>query len=214
MLRALLSPDECARADRFRFAPDRLRFIAGRALLRRVLAEQLGVPPERIRFAQGPQGKPLLASPFASCRLCFNVSHSHELLVVALAAGRRVGVDVEWLRRPVDVDAIARRFFSPGERAAVLGASSAARRDAFFACWTRKEAYLKARGDGLSYPLDRFEVTLGSHTAPALVSCGDEPDEVTRWSMREIRPAAGYVGAIVAEGHDWHLEHCATLPRP
>ncbi|MBY0274553.1 4'-phosphopantetheinyl transferase superfamily protein [Candidatus Binatia bacterium] len=212
-LRALLSPDERARADRFHFARDRTRFVAGRGLLRRVLGQALDRSPDGFCFGEGPHGKPLLAAVDAVPPLAFNVSHAHELVVVAVATGRQVGVDIEWMRRPVDVDAIACRFFAPGERAAVLGASDADRRETFFACWTRKEAYLKARGHGLTYPLDRFEVTLGRAAAPAVAWCCDEPHETSRWSMRELRPAADYLGAIVVEGRNWRLDsRWAELP--
>src|SRR5262245_39260742 len=155
-LKGVLSSDERARADRFHFEIDHRRHVVGRGVLRLVLARCLGTAPHALRFDTGARGKPNLAAGFARARLQFNVSHSGELALVALTVGRAVGVDVEWIRHDLDVEAIAERYFSARENAALATLAADARRDAFYACWTRKEAYIKAVGDGLALPLDQF----------------------------------------------------------
>jgi 4'-phosphopantetheinyl transferase len=144
-LRKLLAADELSRAERFVFDRDRNRFIVSRATLRRIWAGRLSVAPRSITFRQGPYGKLALAT-FAELR--FNVSHSGDRGLIALAVGREIGVDIESLRGPTNLFEIVATFFSPAERAALEALSSADRHYAFFACWTRKEAYLKALGLG------------------------------------------------------------------
>jgi 4'-phosphopantetheinyl transferase len=137
-----LSPDERARAARFRFERDRRRFVAGRGALREILGEALGRPPSSIAFAYGPQGKPRLAAD----EIQFNVSHSEGLGLIAVAGDRRVGVDIERVRAKGSGMDVAKRFFSRAEVATLRALPRGLRTEAFFACWTRKEAYIKARG--------------------------------------------------------------------
>jgi 4'-phosphopantetheinyl transferase len=198
-----LSRDELRRAARFRFERDRRRFVVARAALRGILADYLGEPPGRLRFAQGLHGKPILATPYCDSGLRFNVSHAEELALCAVTRGREVGVDVEWVRPLPDADALAERFFSAAERAA-LGQLPAARRlQAFFCCWTRKEAYLKAVGAGLLQPLDSFDVSVAPEDKDCLLRVPADPTETSRWSLRSLDPGAGYVGAVVASGRAW-----------
>jgi 4'-phosphopantetheinyl transferase len=197
----ILSADEMARAGRYRFARHRARFIWVRGLLRTILGEQLGRRPAEISFACAPGGKPyLLNTP-----LCFNVSDSQDRALIAVACEREVGVDIEFLRPDTATSGIAERFFAAGEIAALRALPAEHRVRAFFICWTRKEAYLKARGTGLALPLARFEVTLSPDLPPALVSAPEGPEEVARWKMQDIAAPAGYAAALVAEGHDWEL---------
>jgi 4'-phosphopantetheinyl transferase len=156
-LRAWLCEHEQARAERFVFEVHRRRFAAARGILRELLARELGVPPQGLRFEHGPHGKPRLGGGF---ELRFNVSHSQELALFALARERELGVDIEAVRGDVDHPAIASRFFSPLERAALQGVPEGERASAFFAIWTRKEACVKLMGGGLSIPLDGFDVSL------------------------------------------------------
>jgi len=149
-LRELLDEAERARADRFLRAEDRLRFTAARGLLRRLLGWYLQTPPQKIRFAYGPQGRPELADPAPGAGLRFNLSHSGEIVLIAFARDRAVGVDVEALRAPVDEAALARRYFRPEESARLAALPEAQRRREFFRMWTRKEALLKAKGLGVS----------------------------------------------------------------
>jgi 4'-phosphopantetheinyl transferase len=194
---ATLSTDEQQRADRFHFDRDRWRFICGRGVLRQLLGTYLNVSPVDITFGYGTYGKPALSGRGEGL-LKFNVSHSHELALVAVG-DVEMGVDVEAIRPMADADEIASRFFSSREVADLRALPLTLRDAAFFACWTRKEAYLKALGSGLARPLDGFTVTLAPATPIELVVHGDAR-ETARWSIRELSPPAGYAAALVTEG--------------
>ena len=201
--RQVLSLDERTRADRFRFERDRDRFTAARATLRRMLAFYLGDEPRRYEFGYGEQGKPFLAGTFAASRLEFNLAHAQGLAAYAFGSGRRVGVDIEVVRPMADADEIAGRFFSAREAEDLRGVRAEEKSGAFFNVWTRKEAFVKAVGEGLSYPLDRFEVSLGASgrlTKVEVSSVG--PDD---WSLVEVEAPPGHVAAVAAAGVDWHL---------
>lgn len=196
--RPILSPDELARADRYRMDRDRDRFIWCRGLLRTILGEQLRRPPKAISFCYGPSGKPYLPGT----ELRFNLSHSQDAALIALAWERELGVDIEAIRADVAASGIAERFFSPGERQALSALSPEHRVRAFFNCWTRKEAYMKARGDGFSLPLDRFEVTVAPDLRPALLKAPEGPAEVARWYLHDLSTPPGYAAALAVEsGH-------------
>jgi 4'-phosphopantetheinyl transferase len=197
-LRPSLSPDEHERADRFHFERDRRRFIRARGVLRRLLAGYLDAEARDLTFSYGSHGKPALSGRFAGA-LTFNVSHSHELALIAVGGGVEMGVDVEAVRAMDDAEHIASRFFSPREAAQLCALPAAVRNEAFFACWTRKEAYLKALGSGLAKPLDEFDVAFAPGEIPALMVHGDAR-ETARWSIRELAPEPGYAGALVTEG--------------
>ena len=198
--RALLSADELARAARFHFSRDRDRFVFFHGVLRTILGRQLGAAPAALRFETAPGGKPYLpGSP-----LRFNVSHSRDDVLIAAAWEREVGIDIEFLRADVAVSGIAERFFSPGECAALAALPPEDRVRGFFTCWTRKEAYLKARGSGLALPLARFEVTVAPGEAPALLDAPEGAAEVARWKMADVPVPDGFA-ALVAEGRDWEL---------
>jgi 4'-phosphopantetheinyl transferase len=200
--RGLLSADEAARADRFHFPRDRGRFIAGRAVLRILLSGYLHCDPAGLRFGYNAHGKPALAGAEG---LEFNLAHSHGLALYAVTSGRAVGIDVEHIREDLAGAEIAERFFSRAENAVLRDLPAGQRREAFFRCWTRKEAYLKATGRGLSVALDSFDVSLAPTAAPALLAVRDDPGEVKRWCFRNVDPAPGYVGAVAVEGHGWAL---------
>ena len=205
---ATLSPDERERAGRFHFDRDRHRFIAARGTLRAILGGYLNVEPVKLRFCYSEHGKPSLETEIAGGRLRFNVSHSHELALFGVAEGRDLGVDLEWIRSDVANEKIAERFFSSEEVRVLRGLPPDIQGDAFFNCWTRKEAYIKAIGEGLSMPLDRFVVSLAPGESPALLSANGSAsdDEVSRWTFHELFPGRGYKGAIVAEGRDLELK--------
>jgi 4'-phosphopantetheinyl transferase len=200
----VLVADERARAARFHFERDRTHWTVARARLRLLLARYLGGPPDRFRFALGAHGKPALARPEGG-DLRFNVSHSQDLALYAVTRGREVGVDLEGLRPDFATDEIAERFFSPAERRALRAVAPELRCDAFFACWTRKEAYIKARGLGLAIPLDAFDVSLAPDEPAALLATRDEPGDSVRWSLAALSPGPGFAGALVAEGHEWRV---------
>lgn len=207
-LARLLSPEERARAMRYRAEADRHRSVIARGLLRHLLGQVLDRPPDSLRFEAGPSGKPALpghgpgegaAGPH------FNVSHAGDWILVALAAGRPVGVDVERLRPDVACEAIAARFFSARECEALASLPADGRPAAFFDGWTRKEAYLKARGDGLTLALDGFDVSLLPGAEPRLLATRHDPDDAARWRMASVSPGEGHAAALVARGHDWRL---------
>ena len=198
---AILSPEEQARASRFHFSTDRSRFIAARGTLRTILGLYLDESPGELTICSGPFGKPYLARS----SLRFNVSHSDGIALIALTDGREVGIDLEHVRPQVDHESIASRFFSPAE-SAKLGALPQSRRSwAFLACWTRKEAYVKAKGGGLSIPLEKFDVSLESGGPARLVNVHFDPGESARWSLAELTPGPGSVGALCVEGTEPHL---------
>ena len=202
-LKALLTEDEVSRADRFHFAKDRNHYTVARGLLRKLLAGYLAKSASDLRFAYAEKGKPALDEGQQS--LNFNLAHSHGCVIYAFSRGREVGVDLEFKREGLEAEKIAERFFSPPEIVALRALPLELRRQAFFDCWTRKEAYIKARGDGLSLPLDRFDVSLAPGEAAALLRNHQDPAEVTRWTMQSIPVPVGYVAALVVEGHDWRL---------
>lgn len=197
----LLSGDERQRAQRFRFERDRRRFVVGRGLLRILLARYLRCPPHAVRLSYSAHGKPAVVEP--ATLLAFNLAHSHELALYAFAWGRRVGVDVERMRSDLADEQIAQRFFAPGEVAALRCVPPHERTAAFFRCWTRKEAFVKARGEGLSLPLDQFEVSLDPDQATLL--CTAPPEEALRWRLQPLFPDPAYAAALAVEGDGWQL---------
>jgi 4'-phosphopantetheinyl transferase len=190
-----LSADERARADRFRRQADQRRFIVARSTLRAILASYLGVPPAGVPFAYGAQGKPRVSED----RLRFNVSHAHELMLVAVACTREVGIDVEYVRPIAEADRIAERMFSPRERETLRCLPASERLPSFFRAWTLKEAYLKALGEGLSGPLHTVGVPLLTNSGGP-VACGG-------WWFCAFSPRPGYQAALAVEGGEcqWWL---------
>jgi 4'-phosphopantetheinyl transferase len=200
-----LSPDEQERAKRFVLERVRTRFVAGRGLLRAILGRYLGREPHRLRFTYRERGKPALA-PAESTDLSFNVSHSGGVALFAVARGREVGVDVEQLRPMPRAERIAERFFSVPERRALAALPAARLVEGFFTCWTRKEAYIKARGDGLGHPLDQFAVTIAPDEPARLSAVGHgDASEIARWSLEGLPPGPGYVAALSAGGRGWRV---------
>jgi len=199
-LERTLGADERRRAERFRFDRDRERFIIARGLLRVVLGLYLELDPAAVRFFYRPHGRPEIAAECGPDALRFNASHSHELDLLALTAGRAIGVDVEYVRHDMDHESIARDFFARAEVTALAALPGAARAEAFFACWTRKEAYVKARGEGLSLPLDEFHVSLAPGEPAALLGVAGDPEAAARWSLRQLDPGPGYTAALAVEG--------------
>ncbi len=204
--RALLNDDERRRADRFAFPHDRRRFAVSRGLLRTILGRYLGRPPESLRFVANAHGKPGLdPSQDVDPPIRFNLAHSGPWVVYALTLGREIGVDIERIRPEFGGFAIAERFFAPGEVAELRGLPDDSRSLAFFHGWTRKEAYIKAKGKGLALPLDEFEVAIGPDRPAALLATLPDPAEAARWSLVEIPAEPGYVAAVCVEGHGWTL---------
>ena len=198
----ILSPDERTRAARFHFSRDRQHFTATRALLRIILAGYLASDPGDLTFRYSKTGKPSLNS---AENLEFNVSHSGEVALLAFTRGRQVGVDVEHLRENFDHEAIARRFFSRQEQQQLAELAPAERYRGFFRCWTRKEAYIKAEGTGLSLPLHQFDVSLGTGEASLLLATRPESVEAARWTLCEVPAGNDYLAALCVQGGGWRL---------
>ena len=198
-----LDADERDRASRYRFPALREAFVAGRGVQREILSRYVDASPASLRYALSAHGKPELSGPAAARGIRFNVSNSGDLALFAITVGRRVGVDLEWMKEMDDAMDVARRFFSAPENEVFAALPAEVRHKAFFHCWTRKEAYIKAVGEGLSMPLDRFDVAFAPGHAPRLLATRGDPDEAGRWSLREVHPGPGYAGALIVEGDDW-----------
>jgi 4'-phosphopantetheinyl transferase len=204
--RQTLSSDESARAERFHAPLHRDRYTAGRGILRSLLARYLGTPASDFRFCVNAHGKPALDSGGRPANLRFNLSHSHGLALFAFTLGGEVGVDVEYIRPSLREMDLAQRFFSPQEVDALRTLLKASQREMFFHCWTRKEAYIKARGAGLSISLASFTVSLAPDNFTHLPIVGHDGLEAGRWWFRPLAPSEGYVGAVAAKGADWPLK--------
>ena len=203
-----LAEDERARASRFRFPRDRHHSIAARGILRDILARYLGRDPAAIRFRYGAAGKPALARHRGAPDLRFNVSHSHGLALYSITCGRHTGVDVERIEPRVAAEPIAERFFSAREVLALRALPAESRVEAFFNGWTRKEAYVKARGGGLAMPLDSFDVPLTTEDGGdggVLLRVHHLRPGASAWSVEALAPGPGYVGAVAAKGCDWRV---------
>ncbi len=201
-----LSSDERARAEQLRFPMHRARFIAARGLLRTILGRGVGMEPAELRFCRGQEGKPYLAQESGGDVLRFNMSHSHGWALYAVTCGREVGIDLEHVRPDVACERIAERFFSRREAAALNALPVHARAEAFFRCWTHKEACIKAKGGGFWLRLSQFEVTLDPEGAGVLLSTPCDPQEASRWSLQDLEPGPGFVAALVVEGAGWQLK--------
>ncbi len=200
---AVLNDDERARAARFRNPLHGADFTVGRGVLRMLLGRYLNRQPQDIRFSYSDYGKPFIADATATLR--FNLSHSQDLALYAFTLQREIGVDIEYVRPVPSRDQIAEQFFSPNETQ-VLSALPAAQQDiGFFNCWTRKEAYIKAHGEGLSLPLDQFDVSLAPGEPAALLETRVASDHAERWALRALQPGDNYRAALAVEGHDWVL---------
>jgi len=198
-----LSHDEQERASRFRFGRDRVRFIAARGILRRLLGVYLGTASERVSFQYNEYGKPSLSGEFSSACIRFNVSHSAARVLLAFSIGREVGVDIEEVRPDLATEGIAEKYFSPFEVNALRSLPKNLRTEAFFNCWTRKEAYIKAEGNGLSRPLDEFDVSLAPGEPACLLETRVRERPASAWTLLSLDAGRGYKAALVCEGRDW-----------
>jgi 4'-phosphopantetheinyl transferase len=212
-LEDVLSSAERVRADRFVFARDRAQFVVAHGLLRTVLGRYLDVHPATLHFAAGAYGKPYLIVAEGAAALSFNLSHAGDLVLIAVARQRALGVDVERWVPDMEHDEVAHRFFSPAERAELQVLAPSGKVAGFFACWTRKEAYIKATGLGVSQGLDYFDVSLSPDRPARLLADRLASGNAEAWTLHDLAPAPGYSGAVVAEGSDWRLERLVVTPR-
>lgn len=190
---ALLSPDEAARAAAFYFERDRLRYATGRGILRTLLGRYIDQRPRDLVFSYNPQGKPALRD---HSQLQFNLAHSNVVAVLAIGLGQPLGVDIEHLRTIDDIDSLARNTFSPRENAEFVRVPAYEKVQAFFNCWTRKEAYIKAIGEGLSHPLDSFDVSLLPGETARVVQVAGQPEAARQWTLYDIPLSTEYIGAL------------------
>jgi 4'-phosphopantetheinyl transferase len=198
----LLDDAEQQRAGRFHFERHRRRFTVRRGVLRALLGAYLDREPAALRFEEGPKGKPSLSTTDnPSGLLRFNLSDSEDQALIAVGEGAELGVDIESLDRASDLDGLAERFFSTDEHAALAALPSEQYTAGFFRAWTRKEAYLKAIGTGLSTPLDACTVTVGAREPARFVRIEGQPGEAGHWSLHHLEPAPGYLGALALRRH-------------
>ncbi len=201
----ILSQDEQKRASRFHYPVDRNRFVIARAVLRQILGSYLRKDPEALVFTYSEKEKPSLGGEDVTSGLAFNVSHSGNLAFLAFGRSREIGVDVEQCRPNTDTQAIAARFFSVREQEDLAALPEEERKEAFFRCWTRKESFIKAIGQGLSMPLRDFDVSLEPGNLNALLATRPNPLERTRWTVRDLAVEPGYAAALCVSGNDWRL---------
>ncbi|HUE99361.1 MAG TPA: 4'-phosphopantetheinyl transferase superfamily protein [Anaerolineales bacterium] len=213
-LESTLSKDETERAARFHFPADRDRFTAAHGYLRDILARYLHCEPRELSFSVTQHGKPVLPEH----ELEFNLSHSGDFALIAIARGHRVGVDVEHIREGISSQVIARQYFSQAEFAELQSLPTRQKETAFFTCWTRKEAYIKAQGLGLSFPLESFDVSLTPNEPAILRATRPDPAEAARWTLFSLKTGPLYESAVAVEGKDlefrlWDWNNAAGATR-
>ncbi len=196
MLEEHLSSGELDAARRFRFNRDRKRYVAGRGLLRALLAARLGVTARAVEFKYGTFGKPTLSDRFSGVDISFNISHSEDHALVAIGHGLEVGVDLERVRPLPDLDSLSEHSFSPAEREALRELPASSRLEAFFRCWTRKEAYMKGRGDGFALAPDSFEVSVAPDEPARLIRVSDKPADAGLWRIGDVTVPRGWAAAL------------------
>lgn len=199
---AVLSGDELLRARRLRFEEQRKRFVAARAVLRAILGHYLGKEPQQIEFQYTPHGKPMVST---SNGLQFNLSHAHDLMAIGVTCCHSIGIDVEHVRPFHDFERIAERFFSAHEYKSFTSLPSHQKLHGFFNCWTRKEAFIKAVGTGLSYPLHSFDVSLKPDMPARFLSLVSGDTDLSHWSLHALQPGEGYVGAVAVASRNSQL---------
>ena len=201
--RKLLSKDELTRMERFRFDDDQRNFLFCRSMLRILLASYVGTSPAELLFAYSAHGKPSLATSTGSVE--FNLSHSNGNVLIAITRDRKIGVDIECLSRDVDVLDISQRFFSPAEHFSLQALPPIERQRAFFSCWTRKEAFVKALGEGLSCPLDSFDVSITPDEES--VEFVTRSRDIGYWGLRSLNYWPDFAAAIAVESTNKGLDH-------
>ena len=190
-----ISADEIDRADRFRFAKDRDQFVTGRGLLRQLLSAYLGITPDSVNFVLGQRGKPALGQ-IGQYPIHFNLSHSGGVILMAFTRYGKIGVDIELIHDVPNFDQVITRFFSDKEQHGFKSLKPKEKLPAFFTCWTRKEAFIKAKGDGLFLPLDQFDVSILPNEPASLQYTAWDPSEAGSWAMSDIPFYQGYCAAL------------------
>lgn len=206
-----LHPNEQNRAQRFVFPKDRNHYIVARGTLRAILGRYLSIAPQRLYFRYNAYGKPILDEQHLQHTIAFNVSHSHGLALLAFARCEDLGVDIEYMNPAIEGPQIAEHYFSPAEVQKLLSAPPSLQTHAFFNCWTRKEAYIKARGMGISLGLNNFDVSLLPAEPVELLAIRESNQRLSDWSLRELLPGPGYKGALAIKKpsillHQWQWQ--------
>lgn len=199
----ILSFDEIERAGKYRFRKDHDRFVAARGILRTILGKYLKKKPSRILFKYNKYGKPMLSGLPDNVALCFNVSHSKEAALYAFTKVGEIGIDIEYINRNLVFEEIADKFFSSDEAAMLQEISEDRKAEVFFNYWTCKEAYIKAKGHGLSLPLEKFSVSFTADKSDVLLNVADNPEESLGWIIRKLTPMPDYAAAIAVNGRNW-----------
>jgi len=202
----VLSPDELARAQRFRSEQDHKYFVRCRTALRYILSQYLGMPAREICLDYQINGKPELAAEQNPKQLRFNVAHSAELALIAVGFRQRLGVDIERVRADIDIAALAQQCFSARERAGLLSLHADLRFQAFFACWTRKEAFIKATGEGFSFPLPDFTVAIDPEGDPNIEEIRGDRSAAKSWFLTDLNLANDYYASLAVEGYPAMVE--------
>ena len=206
-LQQILSDDERRRAERFHFDRDRRRYIVRRGMLRLIIGDYIDREPRRLQFYAGHRGKPYLKHSLGNVTLQFNLAHSKEIALYAFTSRQEIGIDVEYVRDMPDAEKIAQATYSPLENKMLQSLPEYQRQEAFFNCWVRKEAYIKAIGNGLYHGMDRFDVSLAPGEPARLVSVEGNAKQAFDWFMKSLAPADGYVAALAVKGSDFRLSY-------
>jgi 4'-phosphopantetheinyl transferase len=196
-----LAAGERARASRFRLPEDRARFVAARGTLRAMLGRYLSREPHTLQFIYNEYGKPAIACTSGSDLLAFNLAHSHNMALYAVTRSGEIGIDIEQVQPGIAYEHLAGRFFSPSEASMLRAVPARQQQEIFFRCWTRKEAYIKARGMGLSLSLSQFDVSVTPGEPAALLEIREEGQDASRWSLYDLAPGPGYAAALAVKGH-------------
>jgi 4'-phosphopantetheinyl transferase len=206
-LQQILSDDERLRAERFHFDRDRRRFIVSQGMLRLIIGEYIDVEPSLLQFYSGHRGKPYLSHSLGNDPPQFNLAHSKEIALYAFTCSQEIGIDVEFVCEMPDSEQIALTTFSSFENKVLQSLPEYQRQEAFFNCWVRKEAYIKAVGNGLYHALDRFDVSLAPGQPARLVSVEGSAEQASGWFMKSLIPEDGYVAALAVKGSDFCLSY-------
>jgi 4'-phosphopantetheinyl transferase len=204
-----LSDDELSRAKKYHFSRDAEHFIVSRGILRKILSLYLKIKPDQLEFQYGAYGKPYLTENLNKNTIQFNIAHSHSLAVYAFALDVQLGIDVEYICRTPGAEDIFARFFSTYENSVFQKLPMEQRQWAFFRCWTLKEAFIKATGEGLAYPLNQFDVAFAPGEPARLLNIAGNSEEAFQWILKDFTPDSGYISAIalkVKKNSRWNLE--------
>lgn len=198
----ILSADEKERANKFMFVKDKIRYIAGRGVLRILLGRYLDIPAKEVQILYEAKGK-----PFVDSELEFNLSNTQDMAVAAFNWSNIIGVDIEYAQKEIEFSKIAKRFFSPEESKLVINAKPEAQAQYFYNCWTRKEAFIKALGDGLSFPLDQFVVNCQPDVKARLLATKWNEEEVKLWMLEAFEIGEEFIGALAAKSPEMKVSY-------